>query len=104
MISNAIDASSEEKNGQVTVTCQLEKQRNSIQISVEDNGHGIPEELLEKIFTAFESTKGSQGTGLGLPISRKVLREHGGDIQVTSNIGQGSRFLLEFPVALSPDN
>ncbi|PHR97637.1 MAG: histidine kinase [Blastopirellula sp.] len=104
VVTNAIDASAEEENGQVTVTCHLEKQRNSIQITVEDNGHGIPEEQLEKIFTAFESTKGSQGTGLGLPISRKVLREHGGDIQVTSQINQGSRFLLEFPVVLTPDN
>ena len=54
-----------------------------------DNGTGIPPEKVEDIFRPFVSTKGSKGTGLGLAVSRKILREHGGDILVQSRAGQG---------------
>ena len=47
-------------------------------VIVADNGEGIPPEDLKKIFSVFESRKGSRGTGLGLPVSQKILREHGG--------------------------
>ena len=53
-------------------------------------------EDVRKIFSLFESGKGSRGTGLGLPVSQKILREHGGDIRVESQVGQGSRFILDF--------
>jgi signal transduction histidine kinase len=47
----------------------------------------------------FVSTKGQRGTGLGLPVSQKIMQEHGGDIRVESTPGVGSRFILEFPTA-----
>ena len=63
-----------------------------------DNGPGIPPEKLDDIFKPFVSTKGSQGTGLGLAVSRKILREHGGDIVVQSSVGKGSKFTLRLPL------
>jgi len=60
-------------------------------------------EMLNDIFNLFVSTKGSRGTGLGLTVSRKILREHGGDIRVTSQPGQGSTFVLEFPLTVAGD-
>jgi signal transduction histidine kinase len=67
-------------------------------IGVRDNGHGIPAEKLSDIFRPFVSTKGARGTGLGLAVSRKILREHGGDILVQSKVGEGSQFVLRLPL------
>ena len=66
-------------------------------LKVEDNGAGISPEDMEAIFNVFVSRKGGRGTGLGLPVSQKILEEHGGEITVDSKIGKGSRFTLEFP-------
>ena len=74
-----------------------------MRVIIEDNGEGIPEEELKKIFSVFESRKGSRGTGLGLPVSQKILREHNGDISVESETGVGSRFTLLLP-AIPPDS
>ena len=62
-----------------------------------DNGEGIPAEDIRKIFSVFESRKGSRGTGLGLPVSQKILREHGGDVLVESTPNVGSHFILQLP-------
>jgi signal transduction histidine kinase len=70
-------------------------------VQVVDNGSGIDKDDLEKIFAVFISRKGGRGTGLGLPVSQKILQEHGGRIRVESQLGHGSRFTLEFP-ATSP--
>lgn len=64
-------------------------------IEVEDNGPGIPPELLEEIFIPFFTTKPT-GTGVGLSISRQIMQLHGGDIRVSSTVGGGARFVLEF--------
>jgi signal transduction histidine kinase len=64
---------------------------------VADNGEGIAPEDVKKIFSVFESRKGARGTGLGLPVSQKILREHGGDIDVESTRDVGSKFILHFP-------
>jgi signal transduction histidine kinase len=70
-------------------------------VEVLDNGSGIEKDDLEKIFGVFISRKGGRGTGLGLPVSQKILEEHGGRIRVESKVGEGSRFTLEFP-AITP--
>ena len=68
-------------------------------VDVDDNGAGVNEADREKIFSLFESDKGARGTGLGLPVSAKILREHGGDIQVLDvDEGTGARFRLVLPV------
>jgi signal transduction histidine kinase len=67
-------------------------------IEVRDSGPGIPAEDLERIFEPFYSTK-ARGSGLGLGISRRIVRDHSGDIEVTSDPGQGATFILSFPCA-----
>lgn len=66
-------------------------------IEVRDNGPGIPPDELKKIFSVFVSSKGNRGTGLGLPVSQKILEEHGGQITVESERGKGACFRLELP-------
>ncbi|MEE9373402.1 MAG: ATP-binding protein [Saprospiraceae bacterium] len=69
-----------------------------IQISVSDNGNGIPEEVKDKIFQPFFTTKPTgQGTGLGLSLSYDIVKAHGGEIKVESAVGKGSKFLIELP-------
>ncbi|MCB0529154.1 MAG: histidine kinase, partial [Saprospiraceae bacterium] len=62
---------------------------------VEDNGPGIPPELLEDIFIPFFTSK-ETGTGVGLSISKQIMQLHGGDIRVSASPGEGTRFVLEF--------
>jgi PAS domain S-box-containing protein len=75
----------------------------AIGISVEDNGIGMTSEQLKKLFTVFYSTKGIKGTGLGLFIADKIVRQHGGDMVVESSLGQGSRFCIRLPSQPSPE-
>jgi signal transduction histidine kinase/CheY-like chemotaxis protein len=76
-----------------------------LHFEVTDTGSGIAPEDLEHIFEPFIQTalgqQASQGTGLGLPISRQFVRLMGGDLQVESTVGEGSRFYFEIPVALA---
>ncbi|MFM7973518.1 MAG: ATP-binding protein, partial [Pirellula sp.] len=67
------------------------------QVMVEDNGVGIPKSQLAAIFSLFESTKGNRGTGLGLPVSQKIVKEHGGEITVNSVVDQGTTFTISLP-------
>ena len=94
---NAIDACKERPERRVSVSTQLSSDEESARVVVEDTGEGIPQADLKKVFSVFESRKGNRGTGLGLPVSQKILREHGGDITVESTADVGSRFVLEFP-------
>ncbi len=70
-------------------------------VKIADTGRGIPAEELDKIFVPFFTTK-TQGTGLGLPICRQLVEQHGGSIRVESQPGEGSVFFIEFPVTASP--
>jgi PAS domain S-box-containing protein len=101
LVSNAIDAcrydDSITKTHCVTVSTALESD-NFIRFDVSDNGSGMTEEVKEKIFGSFFSTKGSQGTGLGLLVSRKLIEEHGGTIDVTSQLGEGTTFTVRLPI------
>ncbi len=98
VITNALDACEQSEQRRVEVTTGYDAQRNAAVVSVRDTGPGIAEEDLSKIFSPFESRKGQRGTGLGLPVSRKILREHEGDIVVESRPGQGAVFTLLLPL------
>ena len=95
LILNAIDATSGRPDAKVSIV--LLCTRDSTRIEIEDNGVGIPQSQLQTIFSLFESTKGNRGTGLGLPVSQKIIREHGGDISVSSVVDQGTTFTIQLP-------
>jgi signal transduction histidine kinase len=106
LVENAIDSISDE--GLVTLTAQFQLQtmrlsaednRGEIKITIQDNGKGIPADRLPRIFEPFYSTKDfGKGTGLGLPIVKRVVDEHGGTIEARSKVGTGTTFTLVFPV------
>lgn len=98
VLGNALDAVEDRKNPQVVVATMIEAGGGWARVVVLDNGVGIPPQKLPDIFKPFVSTKGAKGTGLGLAVSRKILREHGGDILVQSQPGKGSRFILRLPL------
>ena len=101
VVTNAIDACEKVEQGRVSVTSHFSQSEDRVRVVVEDNGHGMALDEVKKVFSVFESRKGSRGTGLGLPVSQKILREHGGDVVVDSSPGAGSRFILEFPAVLA---
>jgi signal transduction histidine kinase len=81
----------------VTVTTKF--LHNKIQISVNDNGNGIPDSIKDKIFQPFFTTKPTgQGTGLGLSLSYDIVKAHGGELKVSTKEGEGSEFILTLPV------
>jgi signal transduction histidine kinase len=98
LASNAVDALEDRPNAKLSMQALIEPDGNWAKIIVMDNGPGIPEEKHEDIFKPFVSTKGSRGTGLGLPVSRKIVREHGGDILVQSVPDKGSKFTIRLPM------
>jgi signal transduction histidine kinase len=102
IITNAIDACHEREDGRVEVSTQYSHAERMARVQVVDNGSGIEKDDLEKIFAVFVSRKGGRGTGLGLPVSQKILEEHGGTIRVESKVDEGSRFTLEFPATSPP--
>jgi signal transduction histidine kinase len=100
IVTNAIDACHDREGGKVEVSTQFSNEEKMARVQVVDNGSGIEKDDLEKIFAVFVSRKGGRGTGLGLPVSQKILEEHGGRIRVESKLDEGSRFTLEFPAIL----
>ncbi len=101
IVTNAIDACEKRDAACVILQINYHKAEKTTDIVVEDNGEGIAPEDIQKIFSVFESRKGSRGTGLGLPVSQKILQEHGGDIHVESTLGVGSKFILSLPAKLA---
>ncbi len=104
VVTNAIDACENIEGGQVTLRTQYDLSQGVIQVLIEDNGEGIPPEDIGKIFSVFESRKGSRGTGLGLPVSQKIMLEHDGDIVVESTPEKGSCFCLSMPAVLAGED
>jgi len=105
LLTNALDAV-EANTGAITVATEYQRSGNNVVITVADNGVGIEREHLKEIFTPFYSAKGQKGTGLGLPVTRKVVEEHGGRIDVDSTVGQGTTFTITLPATqeLAPDS
>ncbi len=98
IVTNAIDAVAEEKQPQVAIRT-LPGDDQSVIIEIADNGPGIAAEDRQRIFSPFESGKGARGTGLGLPVSKKIMDEHGGQIEITERPGGGTLFQLVLPPA-----
>ena len=95
LINNAAQSIAEE--GTVTVRSRVENQR--IRIDITDTGSGIPADVLPHIFDNFYTTKpAGEGTGLGLPIAKTIVAEHGGEIKVESHVGKGTTFSVYLPI------
>ena len=101
IISNAADALFETniKSKQITIKTSLDDSK-LVCISVKDNGNGIPTEIKERIFNPFFTTKPvGKGTGLGLSISYQIIEKHRGIIDVISELGKGTEFIIKIPTA-----
>lgn len=101
LVSNALHACREANNGSHFIRVSGRVEQDELRISVSDNGIGMTDELREKLFKKFYSTKGSKGTGLGLVITRKVVQEHGGSISVESEPSEGTSFHIRIPFKTS---
>ena len=103
LINNAFYAVDEKKkkNGggyEPTVSVSTKKEKDKVEIKVKDNGDGIPKKVLDKIFQPFFTTKPTgQGTGLGLSLSYDIVKAHGGEITVNTNVGEYTEFILRLP-------
>ena len=105
LIMNAVQAA--EPGGRVRLTAARSDEggRPGVGISVRDTGGGIPPEVLPRIFEPFFTTKpAGQGTGLGLAICRDIIKEHGGEIRVDSQLGQGTTVTVWLPEAAARES
>jgi len=100
LINNAFYAVDEKKKQvpdryEPTVSVSTKKEKDKVEIKVKDNGNGIPQKVLDKIFQPFFTTKPTgQGTGLGLSLSYDIVKAHGGDLKVNTKEGEGSEFTI----------
>jgi signal transduction histidine kinase len=96
ILSNAIAAVDD--GGRIDISAELEDE-NTVAVTISDDGPGIPEEHLKRIFEPFFSTKAEYGTGLGLSITFGIVEKLGGRIDVQSEVGEGASFTVRLPVA-----
>ena len=101
VILNAIDVVDPNK-GKIAVATQADAENNQVIIRVSDNGPGI--EDTQVIFEPFHTTNLKKGTGLGLPIAKKIIEEHGGKIHVESTPGHGATFTIQLPTQPNPSD
>jgi signal transduction histidine kinase len=98
LVSNAAQATGDDG----VITLRTAVQGSNVRVEVEDNGSGIPADVLPKIFDPFFTTKKvGEGTGLGLSIAYKIIAEHGGRIEVDSVVGRGTRFIITLPAEVT---
>jgi signal transduction histidine kinase len=94
IVANAVEATPE--GGKVTISISPQDAE-AYCVMISDTGKGIPEDMLVNIFEPFVSTKGSKGTGLGLPVMKKIVEEHGGRVDLESRVGEGTTFRVTLP-------
>ena len=96
LINNARAAIDKEEGGEIKIITEITNK--SVKFHVQDNGCGIKEQDINSIFDPFFSTKGIKGTGLGLSISYGIIKQHGGEITVKSQTGNGTTFTVTLPI------
>ena len=100
-LANLIDNAAEAMQGSLLrvlgVESSLSEDGGSVEVVVSDTGHGLTDEIRERLFLPFTSTK-QRGTGLGLSIAAKIVQEHGGSLRAEANSPKGARFLLQLPL------
>ncbi len=99
ILDNAVGAI--EKQGDIWIRIELDKTYKNLLIEIEDNGIGMDEETARKVFDPFFTTKPvGQGTGLGMSITHKIIKNHQGNIQVTSEKNKGTKFTITLPLKI----
>jgi len=104
LINNAFYAVTEKRNANLdayepTVSVSTRQLEDKVEIAVKDNGNGISQKVLDKIFQPFFTTKPTgQGTGLGLSLSYDIVKSHGGELKVETKEGEGSKFTFQLPI------
>ncbi len=98
LVDNAAEAVQDCSVREVEVSTSLLGDRDAIEVSVADSGHGVTQELKERLFLPYFSTK-KRGTGLGLAIVSRIIEDHRGSIRVEENKPAGARFIVELPLA-----
>jgi hypothetical protein len=100
-LANLIDNAAEAMQGSLlrvlSIQSSLSEDGAAVEIEVSDTGHGLTDEIRERLFLPFYSTK-QRGTGLGLSIAAKIVQEHGGSLRAEPNSPKGARFLLRLPL------
>src|SRR5205085_8526049 len=99
LVDNAAEAMHESQLREIEISTALLDSRDTVEITVSDSGHGVTQELKERLFLPYFSTK-KRGTGLGLAIVSRIIEDHRGSIRVEENRPIGTRFVVELPVAL----
>ena len=104
-LANLIDNAAEAMQGSLLrvlgLRSSLSEDGASVEVEVSDTGHGLTDEIRERLFLPFYSTK-QRGTGLGLSIAAKIVQEHGGSLRAETNSPKGARFLLRLPLMEPP--
>ena len=96
LLLNAFQASGD--SATITLRGSLDIEKHMVRLEVEDNGPGIPPEIITSIFDPYFTTKDvGQGSGLGLAITHEIITKHGGNISVESELGEGTRFVITLP-------
>jgi signal transduction histidine kinase len=104
LYNNAFYTLAEKKKKQLegyepTVSVSTKKIKDKVEIRIKDNGNGIPQKVLDKIFQPFFTTKPTgQGTGLGLSLSYDIIKAHGGEIKVETKEDEGAEFIIQLPL------
>jgi signal transduction histidine kinase len=99
LIKNSWEAMAQIPSPKIYVSGRRDSNSNFVLVTVKDNGPGIPQEIQEKIWVSFFTTKGgSGGTGLGLSSVMQIVNQHGGSISLVSEVGNGAMFSVRLPV------
>lgn len=100
LVMNAAEATQSRERGLVGISTKFKKENGKVILEIKDNGEGIPPENLAKIFDPFFTTKGEgKGVGLGLSVVYGIVEAHGGDIEVKSQVGEGTTFIVTLPLS-----
>ncbi len=101
ILSNSEQALDKSERKELTLKTELEKENSHVVIEISDTGGGIPPDMLDNIFNPFFTTK-EKGTGLGLAITSKIIKNHGGEIDVVNKEGHGAMFRIKLPYSRKP--
>jgi nitrogen fixation/metabolism regulation signal transduction histidine kinase len=103
LIYNAAEAMQDSILREIHISTALLDERDAVELTISDTGHGVTAELKEKLFLPYFSTK-ERGTGLGLAIASRIVEEHHGSVRLEENKPVGTRFIIELPVAAAVEN